>query len=348
MNIHEELKEVRRKIFKEIDNVNSSMLLYEVQYKIALEIINSENSYKKTFNEEYKDHANLLRNYADTFVWLMLNPYTIRELYDKNRSPRLIASMENEFLYILAQARKYAENGRMVIISAITNYINTTDLVICDDPSKPLLITCRRDKVSVKEYSAYVNLYKLPNKLIRNKYFNKVYKESDKEYSWKQVNKVVNNAIKFGSDFEIVDDGDVMWSFKYQNSMPEMPDEIINKIGGYRTIVIGCNLRAIEETELLIAPPSCWPIDFECKFALMEGDIVIMHYIDADCFKEVNDSHCVIKEVICDERTLREDCFVVESNGERKILSSMFLNNVVYGYSTISSMANLICETVKK
>lgn len=347
MNIYEELKEIRKKLFKEIDNVDSPISLYNVQYEIAIEIINSENNYNKTFDDEYKDHANLLRSYADTFAWLLLNQYTIKQLYNKENTPQLLSSMKDEFFYILKQAKKYAEKGKLVLIAPITNCINTTDIVICDEPSKPLLIKYNKMDISKKENLSYKNFCMPINPLIKTKYFKKVYEENNIDYSWNAVNKVVNKAINYGSGFEIVNDGDIMWAFKYQNSMPEMPREMADKIKNYRSVVVGCNLRAIEEPELLINPPSCLPIDFKCKFALMEGDIVIMHYIDANCFKEINDPYCSIEEILCDDMTVREDCFVVKSMGEERVLSSMFLNNVVYGYSTISSMATLICQAIR-
>lgn len=355
MNIKENLKRIRKDLLVEIDKVDSPMSLYNVQYKIACEIMNAESNYSDTFLGEYREHVLLLRNYGDTLPWRILNPYTIQELYNGEKPLQFLNTQKDAILNILEKAKIYAENGNVVLIGAVTNFINTADLLICDMIEQPIIIQCQHkhmceNVIDLNSAKQEHQLKKLNStKYVRNlksdaikKYINAV--KYDCENNWALVNDVVKNSIENSQCYGIIDKDDMIWAFQYNGHMPEIPTLISDNIKKYKLPVVGSHFRVLDEPELMINPPSCWPIELECRFSLMEGDIALMHYIDAYSFKKMNKPQCFIKDILYHDGKLEENCIVVESNKKEKVYSCKIINNVVYGFCTINEMANIIIE----
>ncbi|WP_251861755.1 hypothetical protein [Clostridium sp. Marseille-Q2269] len=353
MKVEDNLKYIRRNLLKEIDNIDSPIKLYNIQSKIVHEIIEAENNYKDTYLQEYREHILLLRTYGDTLPWRILSPCNIEKLYDIENELTFLSDNKEKITNILNKAEYYAQKGNIIIIGAVTNYINTCDILICDDIENPLTIQCNDnyDSENIIDLCGFKK-EKALHTLNSNKHINLMKKEILNKHryikkepisnNWKILNDVVKICLQSEEAFEIIEDDDMIWAFKYNGEMPDIPEFISSKIKNYKLPVIGCHLRVIDEPELMICPPSCWPVDFDCRFALMEGDVALMHYIDAEAFKKYNKPHNFVKDILYYNGRLKRDCVVVENDNNEKIYSCKVVNSVVYGYSNIGEIANLI------
>lgn len=100
--------------------------------------------------------------------------------------------------------------------------------------------------------------------------------------------------------------------------------------------------------EFLIPPPPAWPIDLKCQIALMEGDVILFHMIDSDRFLQIEKPYGKIKAILSGKNSTKEYCFVVKVKDHYKRLSSRFLDEVVYGYAAIESIAEIMIEFALK
>ncbi|GAA0735931.1 hypothetical protein [Clostridium oceanicum] len=353
MKVKDSLKNIRKDLLKEIDSIDSPMTFYNVQYKIASEIIEGENNYRNTFLEEYREHVLLLRNYGDTLPFRILSPYTIQKLYDVENKLHFLSDDKDNTLNILNKAKEYAKKGSIVIVGFVTNYINTCDILVCDDIENPITINLEKENsweniINLSNIKKEKEIHILNSKknidlakkeiLNRHKYL----KEESISYNFKVVNDVVKRCLKNEEASGVIDEDDVIWAFQYKGEIPEMPKSISSKIKNYKLPVVGCHFRVLDEPELMISPPTCWPIDFECRFLLMEGNVALMHYIDAEGFKKSNKPENFVKDILYRNGKLKKNCIVVENNNKEKIYSCKVVNSVVYGYSNIGETANLI------
>ncbi|MDF2880461.1 MAG: hypothetical protein K0R54_1018, partial [Clostridiaceae bacterium] len=248
-----------------------------------------------------------------------------------------------------------AENGNIVLVGAVTNFINTADILICDMIEEPIVIQCAQkhlceniiDLKTAKQHqrlkklnsSKYADTLKID---VIKKYINSV--KHSCEGNWNIVNSVVKGSTKNSPSYGIIDESDMIWAFQYNDDMPEIPKVISDNIKKYKLPVVGCHFRVLDEPELMINPPSCWPIDLDCRFSLMEGDIALMHYIDAYSFKRMNKPQCFVKDILYHNGKLEENCIVVESNNKEKVYSCKIINNVVYGFCPINEIASIIID----
>lgn len=357
VKLEELLKNKRKSILMAMNKVNSVYDIYKIQEKIVKEIIHSEKLIKQDETGEHKWNIHMLRCYGDAVAWNLLHPHIIRQLNKNPSPPQSLSNQGDAFDLTLETAKEYSNKGYPVIISDITNCINIGDIIVCTNPEKINIVECKKGKHSPEKMMQGRRGRQISKALGTMEYLTKgrakvfgesgerIVYEADKivDYNWKGVNKAVKKALKTGEGISINSDYDIVWAYREEGKEPSIPKKIEDIISNFKKGVDGCHLRAIEEN-YLIPPPAAWPIDLECQIALMEGEIVLFHLIDTDHFTKIKTPYGKIKKILFSKKYAKEFCFVVETKGHFKTLSSRFLEEVVYGYATMESMAENMIE----
>jgi len=362
MELKDLLKSKRKSILTQMYRIRSAKALYEIQKKIAEEIKNSEKFIKQDASGEYKWNIHLLRCCCDAIVWKLLQVHTIRQLMKNPSPPQSLSNQGEAFDLTLKTAKEYSDKGLPVIIADITNCIKIGDIVICTNPELPTIVECKGGRHSPekimqgrigRQFSrAMGTLEYLTNG--QAKVFGEpearivIETAAEVKYNWKIVNKTVKEALKRGEGFGITNNYDVMWAFRNDDENVYIPKEIKDLISKFKTPIVSCHLRAIEELGFLISPPLAWPINLECQIALMEGDIILFHLIDSDRFLQIKKPYGKIKKILFGNKYTKEYCFVVKVKEHYIKLSSRFLDEVIYGYATIESITGNMIEFALK
>lgn len=365
MSLSEQLRSNRRRLFDQMEKIDSPKSLLEFQLAIVEEIKKSERSANNDETGEHKWHIHLLRCYGDALAWELLHPHTIRNLAKNPSPPASLIDQKDGLKHTIESAHDFTDDGIPVLISDITNCLKISDLVLCNDPELPSLVECKGGNFvpelsmrgrSGRQQSRAISVLKY---LYDGK--GKLYGESgsstiidinvDVKHTWDSVNQTVSKAIRTGFGFDISDESDIVWAFidddRYDN--PPFPTkELKNLAPKFKIPFIGCHLVPLDYANPRIPPPIVWPIYRDYKFALMEGDVVLMHLIDVEKFKKIVTKNGRVVEILRKRNVLDEYCFLVEIDGKRCRLSYCFLENVVYGYETIESSAKCIIETANK
>ncbi len=365
MELLDRLKQKRKAILKKIDLIDSAESLYQIQVEIVEEIKISEKQVKQDVSGEYEGHIHLLRCYCDGLAWNLLYSHTIRQLAKNWAPPQSISNQGNSFNLVMQKAKELSNEGKPVIIADITNIIKIGDLIVCSDPEMPSIVECKKGNFhphnimkgrSGRQLSRAIGTLEYLKKgkaKVFGEEKERVVFETTTEviHNWQVVKKSVIEALETGIGFGKASDYDIMWAIA-NDEITKVQNEIEDILKSFKEPFVGCHLRVVEEMEFLHPPPSAWPIDIECRFALMEGDVVLFHLIDLSYFNKLCTPDGRIKGILYKNNVLEEYCFVVEVNGQERILSARFLNDVLYGYATIESIfknmiefAKRVCET---
>ena len=355
------LRTIRRSLFDQIEAVNSSKALFEVQLAIVQEIQSAEQALRYDKCSELKWHIKLLRYYGDTIAWSLLHPHTIRQLSSNPARPVSLLSQGYGLKTTLQVGREYAEDGMFVLIADITNCIRIGDIILCHNPELPTILECktkiapgqltrgraRRQLMRIAKISKYLATGE--EKLYGQALVNKTVTVTSKiEHNWDAVNQAVKDALRIGEGFAFPSSSDVLWAYAYneESPSPNPPQQVNNAISEFGFLCVGCHGRPIEEGNCLIPPPLAWPIDNDCRFALMEEDVLLCHFVDIQYFKDVESRHGKIIETLHGKEFING--FIVEVNNQRLTLAPTFLDQIIYGFQTIDSTVRGMIEFALK
>lgn len=351
MNMKAELRNIRREILEEIDKLNTPMDFYNVQRKIILEIINGEKEYFNTNLEVYREHVLLLRNYGDTIPWLLLNQKGISKIYHRAIEFEFLNNNLNNTMHVLNQGGKYAAKGHFVILGAGTNFAYGNDIVICHDENHLVCIKLsdlnygNEKIIGLEDFKISKNINDINKRIYCGNLLKQEYKNKKIDTVWEKINNSISEALSKGEGYCSIEDGNLIWAFKYNGDMPDMNSEMSAIIKNYNHPMIGSHFRVLEEPDLMLPPPSFWPIELENRMALIEGDIALMHYIDVDALRKIEKSNGYIKDILYKGNKLEENCIVVCRENYEKIYSSKFINDILYGYCKMDDIASYLINS---
>lgn len=360
MDVWGQLRTVRRSLLDRMLQVDSAGELYQFQLKLAEAIQAAERVAWKTDSDEHKRHIHLLRSYGDALAWMLLHPHTIRQLANNPSAPPSLTGQAGSFEGTLQAAADYTSAGIPVLICDITNCLKIGDLVLCLHPERPGLVECKTRLVP--RFIMQGRTGRQVSRMISTLEYlyegtAKVYGDSEPrltvdvtaqaDYSWEAVEAAVTAALGVGLGFAAAGDCDVVWACTADDDDLPIPREMKALASDWDMRCVGCHARALEEAKDAVPPPAAWPIDADCRFALMEVEVLLFHLVDLQHFTRIATKHGQISKVLT-HRTASDEydhIFVVVVGGEEYQFSSRFLWDVLYGFQTIESTANIITES---
>lgn len=362
MDSPQQLRNIRRAVFDQMEKIDSPKAFFELQKIIAKEIQKSEQMAKTDTTGEYKWHMHLLRCYGDALAWMLLHPHTIRQLSKNPSPPPSLVNQGESFEYVLETASNFVDEGVPVLISDITNCLKISDLILCYHPERPVLLECKMGNTPLELLMRGRTGRQISRAMKINQYLRsgeaKLFGESEPsltievdteiEFTWDTINRTVTRAIDTGESIGISTKSDMMWAFTNDDEDHSPPQEIIALASNYEMMYVGCHARPLEEGNTFIPPPAVWPINRNCRLALMEIEIVLIHFVDVKEFTRVVTQNGRITEIPTEKGPLNEYCFQVEVDNEKYQITPRFLDDVLYGFQTIDSTAKCMIELARK
>jgi len=167
------------------------------------------------------------------------------------------------------------------------------------------------------------------------------------EHHWKEVEKVASEAIAHG--YAAARLGERHWLLA-QNEGEELQKEdgLVKELASAKQIMIAAHCRPLEETWTSISTPFNWSLSDPVRFALMEGDVVVVTVFDVSTLVGRTYSDATIEEVLVFDDHLGPESLKVSFEGERFTVSNRALLEVLYQFRSVESMVHEVCDFVVK
>lgn len=302
---------------------------------------------------QFDRHNFLLRRCQDALAFRLLDPHTIKQLLG-SASPQVhsLSGQRDAFEVTLAAAERYAADGHLVLLADLSNIIRVGDFIVCDDPHIPSIIEVKSGKVAPQHVTQGRRGRQVSRSLTTIEYLKddcgqifgqsseKIAVQSNEsmDFKWDAVNDVTLAALRDKTAVFHISDYDVLLALNSPESDFNLLEPITEDLLSFRSPYIASHAVSLLNPELLIPPPLAWPINAESKPLLMEEELILVHAIDLDRFKDHLEEDFRILEVSQDHG------FSIERNGERGCASQRFINEVMFGYATIESVVAAIRE----
>jgi hypothetical protein len=300
------LRKMREALYHRFDDISGPSEFFALQKSIAEDIIKCEKyiAQNDEDNNLWKEHLQKLLSLGDSIAWLVLDPFTIRQLgkYDSVRTS--LANQEDVIVDILNKYQGISYKS-IYLIADITRCITVGDIIeviTCDrvkiiecKSSKPEIITAdnilqgRNGRQFSKAFwlQAYMKtgfgkLYgnDLPSKVIEIETSSKSYIEL--------IPNLIDECIKNKNGFAFVQVEPGLIYMAQKNGF-ELNEEIVESLPKLKKPVIASTARLIEEPKETIfhAPPLVLNIPFEYRIMLQEVDVNIIGILDLNYIQEV-------------------------------------------------------------
>ena len=339
------------------DAIDSAETLFAFQEHLAREIVAAEPVAFRDKASPEREHIRLLRLLGDGLAWRFLHSYTIRQLGKLETPPPALSHQGAGFSSTIEIAREQAAAGMPVLIADLTNCICVSDVVVCADPERPLLIESggnaralgkgRKGRQLQRGLAVTELLSQGHGKLPEDEHTTvTVPIDIEAEYSWQQVAAASEEALTNGTGVASAGPDDVIWAVGKSVEEP-IPEAALDACESFkRSIAIGVHLRLLEKPSTRHQPPVIWPIPLESRLALLERQIYLGHAINTDAFL---DDPNTPEPRIAAHRLRRDEItgFLVEGKEGQCELSPLFLDDVLYGYQTIKSTRQTMLALVR-
>jgi hypothetical protein len=337
--------------YEAIDGVDASL---NFQLKLAAAIERREPAAFVDSRQEARDHLRLLRLLGDGLAWRYLHPYVIRQLAKNPAPPPALGSQGKGFGDTLAVASEITQAGGLVLISDLTHCLRIGDLVVCNDPERPMLVECGghpayihkgRKARQMQRANAVLELLRtgdatlagdrLPTKTLAL--------SAPTEHTWPVVDRVVNNAAQNGFAYEYASPSDLIFALDADNGKVGL-----ERLGGLTTSmsrpVIETYTRLLDRPSARTPPCTVWDISAESRVLVFQGGVIVGHVVDVDAFVGRCRHGATISKVLGAPKQI--EGFGVSVNDEAVTASSEFLGDVLLGFATIESTAEAMLEGV--
>jgi hypothetical protein len=346
--ISERLLSERRRLLDEWDAVDSATKLLEIQEGIAEQIRDAERAIKDGSHDrdEFVRHIRQLRLYADGLAWQVLHPHVIRQLAKNPSRPPSLINQGEAFDNVLRSARQHLEeDGLPVLVADITNIIKIGDLIIVTHPEFPQIVECKTQRPHPKRWMqgrfgrqisrALGTLRYLsgkPTKVHGEDHVRHVVESQHKaERNWEAVRTCVGAALDHGHGFVELSEHELVCACHY-TQLSDALDALGGRANRFpQPLFLGTSRGLFERFDGLLPPPVVWPLAPAGRFAVTEGEIVVIHFVSATALEHEGDGWRI-------QVTGPDPCHVsVFLEEDEYRFSDRFIADVLYGFETVDS-----------
>lgn len=346
-------KATRLGLYESIHNLDldDTKSLLDIQLRLADAILDGESNGRQP--TQFDRHTFLLRRCQDALAFRLLVPHAIRQLLGTaSPKPHSLAGQGQAFNVTRDRAKSYAEQGHQVLLADLSHVIRLGDIIVCDNPFVPSIIEVKAGVVrpenilqgrrgrQASRSGGTVEYLKTDAAKIYEQALPKVAVQSKEamHFSWDCVNEVALSALRDGEAVVHVSDFDVLLGIHAAGGRPVTIDRIMDSLARMRSPLIASHAFALLNPELLIRPPIVWPIDNGPLIPLMEEELILLHAIDLERFKDPLEEGFQVLAVS------HASGFSTERHGERGTAASRFIDDALFGYATIESVVSAMRE----
>jgi hypothetical protein len=287
----DELRRRRDELFEQFEAVESAADQLDLQLALAEEIKLAEGAIALDRDCPEYDHRQLMRMLGDAIAWRSLHPYTIRQLHHRAGAPPNLGKQAG-FQQTVEASAAFTERRIPVVICDLTYCLGTGDVVAITDRERPMLIECgnpryartpRKIRQTLRADAALEQLRtgvaQWPNRTMPTL---TVEVATPSEHIYETVSRAIYSAQENGTAVLFPNPDQAVFAYREDKLCEGGESDMA------RTLLGQC---AFAVTELhnrrpspRVAPPHVWPINAECRRAVIEGEVIVGHLVRVGAF----------------------------------------------------------------
>ena len=169
--------------------------------------------------------------------------------------------------------------------------------------------------------------------------------DSEIDHYWPQVEEAVQGALDQHDYIFRLNGRHRFWATMSEPGDSELPSELTDGIPQDVQLLVGCHLVALEDISPHVMPPFNWDMSSDCRFALMEGDVVVNNIIDLSLLEGHSYENATIIEAGVFDPDLGTDATFVDVDGEIVRMSSIHIYKMLYEFQKVDSVANFMLKS---
>lgn len=344
---------LRHRLLEDLEASHSPSALAAIQRRLAAEIMASEReqTHDRAGALEGKFHRRQLRLMGDSIAWRVLHPHAIRNLAkNAGKPPKIIdrsAEIEKCLLAVEEVAGSFKVEG---LVADLTHCVKIGDVILARDRERPDIIEFKskehkpehqhqgrrgRQLYRMKKTAEYLNTGKVDfGEEAPTRWCLPV--SVPATFNFDAVERVTAKALDSGSALEVVETGHWIGSCR-PGSTPVFPENHQFHGGTWIAFLSDAIPNLLSE----VAPPMAWPISFDARCALMEGELTLFQIVDSALF--LRDG---VRFTQDDVPT--ETMFDVQSPAGWFKCSAYFARQVLFGFRTIDSIVKTMIAATRQ
>ncbi|WP_445151348.1 hypothetical protein [Baekduia sp. Peel2402] len=347
------LTDIRAELLEAFDKIASAEDVWEFQRRLIAAIVDAEPVAFADKASPERRHLRLLRLFGDALAWRLLHSHTIRQLAKNQASPPAIHN-QHGFRATAEIAETICRRGIPALIADLTYCLRVSDVIVCSDPEHPILIESgghpRHEGRSRKgrqrrRAEAITKLLNVGDAVLEgDSHLTSTFEiTTPADYTFASVAEAMQQFDGLTS-WAMHSPGDVVLATSGENAEDFSPSpSAAEAIDAMSRPVVGINLGPLERPSPLLAPPHVWPLELSMRRALIESEIVLVHFVDLDAFVGAAASgRGALTEVRATGQSVRG--FVVETHNMPSHVSPRLLDDVLYGFQSVLSARNQMVD----
>lgn len=287
----EALRRRRTELYIQFEEVGSAAEQLDLQLALAEEIRLAEAAIAFDRHCPEYDHRQLIRMLGDAIAWRSLHPYTIRQLHHRAGAPPNLRK-QTGFQQTVETAEAVTERGVPVVICDLTYCLGTGDIVAVIDPERPMLIECgnpryaktpRKVRQTLRADAALEQLNtgaaQWPD---RGQPTLTVEVATPSEHVYETVERAIRAALEDGNAVRIPNPDQAVFAHCTETDIDGAATDTVWALVGECAFGVTSLHERLPNPR--IAPPHVWPIEFDCRCAVIEGDVVVGHLVRIGAF----------------------------------------------------------------
>lgn len=354
----EELRAARRELFEAFRRSPSCADLLAYQQMLVRELMETEREKQHSDAPALRNHLHMVRLYGDALAFGQLSVYAVRQLARNRGKPPGLSGQGPAFDLALQCCEVVNNRGVPGLLADVTNVLKNGDLVLCVDENAPQIIECKLSAAKDVRFERQgrrgrqrARIESIDNFLRsgKGKFFGDdrehqtVELRCTPEYGYEVVDKIVSAALEHRSLTLVISD----FEFYLGALVGEQAGSDIAVPGwshkpGER-IAIGSASEPLRGAWPDIRPPVLWDLSEAARWALMEGDVELVHAVRVEAFVGLHRGDLAVRRAIemPDPFPWGYELMV---RGEPLRVSPKMMLEVVYAHETIESAGRRLLD----
>ena len=310
-------------------------------------------------------HLHMVRLYGDSLAFNWLSAYALRQLRRNGGKPPDLSGQGDAFTVSVNVCESANRAGTPAILCDITNILKIGDVVICENPDAPAIVEC---KASIRRNARFDRQGRRGRQLSRMKgvseflrtgegrffgdtrYRRTAQLANEPTYDFEPVDQVVNRALNGEPGVYMLNDFQLYLAARSGDDVAF--DDLLGawKVNAGEYVLIGDASEPLVGAWADVRPPVLWNLSAACRWALMEGDVSLLHVVRANALVGIERDH--LRVIAAVERPA--DCeadtswvYELSVSGEPMFMSPSLLYHMAYGHETLESCRRRLLDTAE-
>lgn len=358
----QELQEARRALFEAFPRSPTPDDLLSFQRRLVHELLATEGERKQSGGEELREHIRMVRLYGDALAFQALSVYALRQLARNSGKPPSLSGQGPGFELALECCEVVNSQGVPALLADVTNVLKNGDLVLCVDSDAPQIVECKLSAVKDIRFERQgrrgrqrARIESIQNFLLSGKgrFFGDdrdrqtVELSTTPRYNYHIVDGIIVRALNHQPSVSQTSEFELYSAALNGEQADSEPAIRAWGVTFGERLAIGGSSDPLRGAWPDIRPPLLWDLSDAARWALMEGDVGLVHVVRVDAFLGQRRGAVHVQRTI-ETSGLFPWSYEVIVDGEPLVVGPNMLLEVLYAHETIETASQRLLELAQK